>query len=77
MRKHFFSFRKLIDGQKQPIYHEVIVELPQGVSRTVARQIAEQEMTEWREGYQLVRDKIAEQRAEHFPRVDYRFVGAN
>jgi hypothetical protein len=77
LTKHFFTFRKIVDLRPQPLYVDVIVELPPSVSITIARQIAEQEMKEWREGYQLVRDKMGKQRASHFPIVDYRFVGRN
>lgn len=75
MHKHFFTFEKLVNGRRTGIYHDVIVALPRK-AQTEARQIAEQEMAEWREGYyRLVQDKVAEQRAEHFPKVDYQFVG--
>lgn len=79
MEKHYFTFRKTVQGQPQ-IDIEVIVAA--NISRSEARRIANEEIEALREGHQYMvhqslRDKIEhmEQRVVKIP--DYRFMGAN
>ncbi len=75
MQKHFFTFRKIVDGQPAPIYIEVIVAGP--FSRTEARAIAEAEVDELREGARALRREITRVESTVRSLPDYRFVGVN
>lgn len=74
MQKHFFSFRKIINGKPEPIYIEVIVE---AFSWKDARDIAEQEMAEMRRGVRELRRTIARREKTVAALPDYRFIGRN
>lgn len=75
MNKHFFTFRKVVNGQPSPLYIEVIV--AQSVTQKEAREIAEQEVAEWRAGLAALRrfSQRTDRDVRSLP--DYRFVGVN
>jgi len=77
MTKHFFTFRKFQNGQPTKIHIEVWVAC---ASRAEAREIAEQEMDEWREAKRLrevLRRETERLEASVRRLPDYRFVGVN
>lgn len=75
MTKHFFTFRKIINGQPAPIYIEVII--AESISRKEARGIAEREIAELRQGVRALRKELARAEKAVTCIPDYRFIGAN
>lgn len=68
MPKHFFSFRKILDGQPQPIHIDIVVDAP---SRKLARPIAMRQMKQIQDSVEF----YCEERDE--PAPAFLFVGVN